>query len=175
MPWIAGILCWVALSLGTSLAYCQSSPEDPEVLIRTGNDLRRKGDDKRAEGYLRRAYELAHTPRAAVQLGLVELALGLYQDSDKHLTEALNSRDLWVSDHRSVIDEGRINARRHLMAVEIVGAAPESTATLPDGSVLPLPSAGGHRSDGAVQRRRNPGGADGTCGRAVSAIGHARA
>jgi hypothetical protein len=44
--------------------------EDPEVLIRVGNDFRRKGDNKRAEGYLKRAYEIAHTPRSAAQLGL---------------------------------------------------------------------------------------------------------
>ncbi|HVR63215.1 MAG TPA: tetratricopeptide repeat protein [Polyangia bacterium] len=125
--------------LGTSWGYAQSSPEDPEVLVRAGNDLRRKGDDKRAEGYLRRAYEIAHTPRSAVQLGLVELALGSFQDADRYLSEALGSHDSWIRDHRTTIEESRANARGHLLAVELADAPLDTTATLSDGSVLNVP------------------------------------
>jgi hypothetical protein len=54
----------VAIVLGQASGLRASPAEDPEELIRVGNSLRRKGDNLRAAGYIRRAYELAHTPRS---------------------------------------------------------------------------------------------------------------
>jgi hypothetical protein len=52
--------------------------EEPEALIRQGVELRRKGQNALAQGYFKRAYAIAHTPRSAAQLGLVEHALGYF-------------------------------------------------------------------------------------------------
>jgi hypothetical protein len=137
--------------------------ENPETLIRVGNDLRRKGDDKRAEGYLRRAYGLAHTPRAAAELGLVELALGRFLDAESLLTEALSSEDPWVRDLATTLTDTRDRVRRSLFDVEIVGAPKDATILAADGTVTKL------RADGSVWLR------PGSSSFEVEAIGHRRA
>ncbi|HEX3695674.1 MAG TPA: hypothetical protein VH374_09815 [Polyangia bacterium] len=57
---IIGGLVVAGLSLASTAAATQS--EDPETLIHQGIELRKKNDDLRAEGYFRRAFELARTP-----------------------------------------------------------------------------------------------------------------
>src|SRR5512138_3799471 len=66
--------------LASSVAMAES--EEPEALIRQGIELRRRGDDARAHGYFKRAYELSKTPRAAAQLGLVDQAVGRFAEAD---------------------------------------------------------------------------------------------
>jgi hypothetical protein len=125
--------------------------EDPEALIKQGVELRRRGEDARAEGYIRRAYQLAATPRTAAQLGLVELAVSEYLEADSHLTEALKAKDAWVNEHRQALEASRATARKHLLRVEITSAprgtrfASESTepASLPaDGVIFLAPGVG---------------------------------
>jgi hypothetical protein len=138
----------VVLSLGAQLvassraAAAPPAAEDPEALIRVGNAARRKGDDKRAEGYLKRAYELARTPRSAAQLGLVELALGHFRSAEEHLSEALAADDDWVHDNREVLTSSRVSARSHLWALEIGGAPRDATVLRPEGAITKLPTDG---------------------------------
>jgi hypothetical protein len=126
-------------SISSALRAAPAADEDPEALIRIGNEMRRKGDEKRAEGYFERAYHLAHTPRLAAQLGLVELALGRYLVAQQHLSEALASDDPWVRDNTKTLSASRDRAREHLVAVRIVGAPRDATLSMPDRSTLPLP------------------------------------
>ena len=110
-------LCVVPV-LGSAVARAAES-DNPENLIRVGNDLRRKGDDLRAFGYLQRAFELSGTPRAAAQLGLVEQALGRFADSESHLTLCLSSNDAWVDANRKNLDASRASGRKHLGQVKV--------------------------------------------------------
>jgi len=100
--------------------------DEPERLIRIGNDLRRKGDNLRAFGYLQRAYDISRTPRAAAQLGLCEQALGRFGEAEVHLGNALSSRDAWVDASRSTLEAARTAARKHLGKVHVL-AAPAGT------------------------------------------------
>jgi hypothetical protein len=125
-----------------AVAHAADAGEDPEALIRIGNDLRRKGDEKRAEGYFKRAYQIAHTPRSAAQLGLVELALGHHRVAEEHLAEALGADDAWVHDHEAVLTSSISKARSHLFAVELVGAPRDATAVAPGGGVRKIPADG---------------------------------
>jgi hypothetical protein len=132
--------------VATLLAICGPwsaalAAEDPEALIRQGIALRKEGQDARAEGYFRRAYQLAATPRTAAQLGLAELAVDDYFNAEAHLSEALDSRDAWILEHLAVLKDSRDLARRNLWHVEMVGGPPNITVTL-DGS-LPRPLAPG--------------------------------
>jgi hypothetical protein len=122
----------------------QAAPfnEDPEALIKIGNDLRRKGDDVRAEGYFQRAYQIAHTPRSAAQLGLVELAVGRYEAAEAHLSEALAADDSWVQLHATGLEDSRKRARAHLLNVELVGAPLGTNVTFANGKVVDLPHDG---------------------------------
>jgi hypothetical protein len=103
--------------------------EDPEALIKQGVELRQKGDDARAEVYLRRAYEIAQTPRSAAQLGLVELALDRFLQTEQYLSEALTSDDIWISNHRTVLETSRDRARSNLARIVISDAPPETKVT----------------------------------------------
>jgi hypothetical protein len=128
-----------AFSVVLAFAPTFAHAEDPENLIHQGVELRRKGQDARAEGYFRRAYQLAATPRTAAQLGLVELALMEYSDADAHLTEALTSRDAWVNEHRKSLEDSRASAREKLVRVVIVSAPSGTTFATEGGESKPLP------------------------------------
>jgi hypothetical protein len=126
------------LVLAQPIVAAAQSNENPEVLIGIGNELRRKGDNARAEGYFKRAYEVAHTPRSSAQLGLVELALKRFASSEAHLSEAINGDDAWVHAHAKALEDSRDEARKHLFGITIVGAPGDATANFGAGNVVPL-------------------------------------
>jgi hypothetical protein len=132
---VVGVI--LRLLMGVALA-----AEDPEALIHQGVELRKAGQDARAEGYFRRAYELAPTPRTAAQLGLVELALGDYFNAEAHLSEALAKRDAWIVANAGVLQESRERARKRLVRVEIVGSPPNAILTFEGGAPQHLPADG---------------------------------
>jgi hypothetical protein len=113
--------------------------EEPETLIRQGVEMRRRGDNVRAHGYFKRAYDIAHTARSAAQLGLVEQALQYFADAEQHLTEALSNSDAWVEQNRQILEESRRVVRTHLGTVDVRGA-PAGTKVEPAGrAAAPLP------------------------------------
>jgi hypothetical protein len=118
--------------------------EKPESLIQQGVELRRQGNDALAEGYFKRAYTIAHTPRSAAQLGLVEQALGHFLDAEQHLSEALGHGDTWVDENRSDLEASRVFVRERLARVQVRGLPPGTTVQL--GARAPLPVG----SDGVV-------------------------
>lgn len=124
-----GVVVFSLLSATFAAAQPDQS-EDPEALIRTGVKLRQNGDDVRAEGYFRRAYRLAKTPRSAIQLGLVEFALKNYADAEIHLAEGMTSTDdAWVTSHRPVLEQTVAELRMNLGGVELVGGPTDATVT----------------------------------------------
>jgi hypothetical protein len=137
MALIVAALC----AAGPTLLPSAARAEDPETLIRQGVELRRKGQDARAEGYFRRAYQIAATSRTAAQLGLVELAVGNHADAEQHLSEALSSKDAWINQNRKSLEESRARAREKLVRVVFV-SAPEGTSFAIEGGtdVRPLPA-----------------------------------
>jgi hypothetical protein len=130
------VIVGLVLSVRSTVAL---AAEDPEALIRQGVELRKAGEDARAEGYFRRAYQLAATPRTAAQLGLVELALSDYIHAEEHLSEALAHQDAWIREHLAALTESRATARRNLFHVELVGAPPNATVALDGTPSRPLP------------------------------------
>ncbi len=93
-----------------------------EALLQKGNDLRRSGDDQAALPVFARAHELAPGPRTAVQLGLVEQALGRWADADLHLTTGLRAKqDPWILRNRDTIEEALGRVKHHVGRVEITG------------------------------------------------------
>jgi len=140
--WAAILACAGFLSSG--LLAPASASEDPEALIREGVKLRREGQDARAEGYFKRAYELAKTSRTAAQLGLAELAVGEFAEAELHLSEALAAKDAWVNEHLKALEGGRKTARQHLLRVELLSVPSGSGATyaLGGGSPVGVPADG---------------------------------
>jgi len=132
MGWCAAYALSLCVTV-VGLASPAAGAEDPEALIREGVELRRQGKDARAEGYFRRAYQLASTPRTAAQLGLVELAIGEFLEAETRLTEALSTRDAWVAEHRKTLEDSRAIARKKLFRVELT-AAPAGVTYAVDGA-----------------------------------------
>ncbi len=128
----------VALPAGTAAG----ADEDPETLIGQGVALRRSGNDAKAFGYFKRAYEMSRTPRTAAQLGLDEQALSRSADAERHLTEALQGNDAWVDQNRALIERSRDTVRLHLGKIELHGLPSDATYELPGGSTAPVPADG---------------------------------
>jgi len=140
MRWSTAVSMFLAVFLGAVVVRAATPSEDPEALIRIGNDLRRKGDQDRALGYFKRAYEIAHTPRSAAQFGLAELAVDRFASAETHLSEALRSDDPWVVEHAKALQASRVTVRQHLLGVELVGAPRDATIVFADGTIVPLPA-----------------------------------
>jgi hypothetical protein len=139
--WRGTFILVVALVFGAKSSRVLAA-DDSETLIHEGIELRKAGQDALAEGYIRRAYQLAATPRTAAQLGLVELAVGDYLNAEVHLSEALTSRDAWIVHYLNVLEDSRAMARRHLLRVDVVGASVGSTFTVDDEQPRSLPIEG---------------------------------
>lgn len=139
--WALLATCTVVTSLGQGrVSAADVEGDEPERLIRIGNDLRRKGDNLRAFGYLQRAYDISRTPRAAAQLGLCEQALGRFAEAEVHLGSALGSRDAWVDASRSTLEAARAAARKHLGKVHVLAAPVGTTVAVGDLPPQKLPA-----------------------------------
>jgi hypothetical protein len=132
------------LFLTTTVAAAPPHAVDAETLIKKGNDLRRAHDDLGALPLLQQAYAIQPGPRTAVQLGLVEQALGRWADADEHLTTGLRSKDdPWIQRNRAVIDDSVRKVKPHVARIEITGE-PVGAEALVNGRAVgkvPLPAA----------------------------------
>ena len=128
--------------LSTGAAAAQTSTAEVERLIKRGGDLRRQGKDQEALPLFEKAYETAHTPRTAAQLGLCEIQLGYWLAADEHLSEALAGRsDAWMDKHRSVLQEWLRRAQEQIGEVVVTGTPASADVSINGRSVpgrLPL-------------------------------------
>lgn len=114
---------FLAFTLATTVVSAQTPDED--TLNRQGVQQRQEGHDDVAYGLFRRAYDLAHSPRAAAQMGLAEQALGRWVDADTHLREALRaSADPWVGRNRVALEGALAVVARRVGSVEVTGGVP---------------------------------------------------
>jgi len=136
------------LSLTPAAARAQSAG-DADAMIERAIDLREAGNDLEARTLLREAYALSPTPRAAAQLGLVEQALGLWVDAERHLVEAISrANDQWVARRRQLLDQSLSIVRENLGSLEILANVEGAVvlirgtrvATLPLSAPLRLPA-----------------------------------
>jgi PEGA domain len=110
--------------------------QDPEALIREGNELRRAGQNEKALPLFQRAYEISATPRTAGQLGLAEFATERYVEADSHLVEGLRGRnDPWVSKYRATLEQALTTIRSRVAHVEIAGS-PEGAEVIVNGRMV---------------------------------------
>ena len=103
----------------------EAAPSTEEARhLRKGVKLREAGDEYHAVVELQKAYDIAHSPRAAGQLGLSEWALGRWVDAESHVTEALKATDdpfLRDKQRRQVLEQALNTIQSHLGTVEIAG------------------------------------------------------
>jgi tetratricopeptide (TPR) repeat protein len=124
-----GVAVGLLLSLAAATAFAQA--EDAEAAIRQGMDLRKQGQDARALPYLEKAYKLSRTSRTAAQLGLVQMGLGYWVDSEHHLDEALADPDnYWVAKNRPVLEGALTRVRSMIGSLVITGQPTGAEASI---------------------------------------------
>src|SRR5262252_5115498 len=96
-----GVALLAFASLSLPAGWVSAQTEEPEALIRQGIALRRAGEDARAYGYFKRAYEISKTPRTTAQLGLASQAVGKFSEAELLLSAALETDDPWVQQNRA--------------------------------------------------------------------------
>lgn len=114
----------IAAVVATGGGQAWAAADRSELLIKEGVELRKKGQHADALSKFQGAYELAHSARAAAQLGLCEAALEKWADADAHLAEALLSSDVWIERNRQVLESTVATVRSHLVNVEVAGNPP---------------------------------------------------
>jgi hypothetical protein len=132
----AMLVAALAVTMAPSAGVPAMAADPAELLIRKGVEARRKGNDREAFSFFREANALSHTPRAAAQLGLCELALKMWSEAEAHLSEALVAEsDPWVGRNRSILTASLEDARKHLARLTISGSPVEALVEI-NGQVL---------------------------------------
>jgi hypothetical protein len=99
-----------------------ADPADPDALIARGLELRRAGKDREALPLFRQAAEEKRTPRAVAQVGLCELALGLWVEGEDHLQQAVtNKTDPWIRKNERQLKEALENIQGRLGFLDVWG------------------------------------------------------
>jgi len=114
----------MAMSASAGVANASDAPAGApgEAAIQRGIRLRKAGDDAGALPEFQAGYQLAHTPRAAAQLGLVEQALGHWDDAEVHLTEAVRTTDdAWVEKNRAALQKSLAVVKDHVGTLQVTG------------------------------------------------------
>jgi len=101
-------------------AYAAEATEDD--LIKQGVELRKRNEDEPALAAFRRAYDIGHSPRAAAQIGLAEMALGRWADAESHLKESLSApSDPWIGKNIETLKTTLDQIQSKLGDLDIVG------------------------------------------------------
>ena len=143
-PARAAAVAVMCILLGASRpALAQDAPPTaPDALVDRALDLREAGDDMQARALIRQAYDADPSPRTAAQLGLVEQALGLWVEAERHLADAVSrAEDPWIRRHRRALEQSLEVVRGSLGSLEIVGNVPGATISVDGTAVGTLPLA----------------------------------
>jgi hypothetical protein len=133
-----------AATLGLALLACLLSATSPglaadpaeDELNRQGVEARKREDDAAALEYFRKAYALHHSPRAAAQMGLAEIALGRWADAETHLQEALASpNDPWIQKNQQVLRSSLERVQDQFGTLQILGS-PAGAQVVVEGRVV---------------------------------------
>src|SRR3982751_6504439 len=104
---VAVVILSVGPSVGGSRAFGAARPSvqaDAEEHIKRGLELRRKGEDAAGLAAFDEGMRRSPSARAKGQVGLAQMAVGLFEAAEVTLSDLLSSSedDSWVSDHRAV-------------------------------------------------------------------------
>ena len=132
--WVGGLVLFSVLAWGRAPAHASDAAEDK--LIRQGVEARRRQDDATALNFFQQAYALHHSPRAAAQMGLAEIALGRWPEGAYHLEEAIAARsDPWIQKNAKSLEDMLLRAQREVGRLEVLGS-PAGAEVVIGGAVL---------------------------------------
>jgi hypothetical protein len=137
------LLAVALVVVGAGSGVVRAADGNADDLTRRALELRRSGDDESARPLLRQAYDASHTPRAAVQLGLCEQALGRWVEADAYLSEGMKAdKDSWVNKNRPALETALSAVKSHIARVEVTGDPNGAEVLINGASVARLPMAG---------------------------------
>src|SRR5215471_18136339 len=115
MARFVGFALAVVVLLGSGGARAAAGADEAERLTMKALELRKSGDDQGALPLLERAYSLSRSPRAAVQLGLCQQALGRWADAETNVTQGLKAeKDPWIKKNRRPLEEALVTIKSHI-------------------------------------------------------------
>jgi hypothetical protein len=96
---------------------------DAEAHLKKGLELRRKGKDTDALAEFEEAQRISPSPRAKGQIGLAQMAIGLFEAAEVSLSDVLSSAadDSWVSAHHAALKDALAKIRSHLGTLNASG------------------------------------------------------
>jgi len=128
---------WAARAAGIAVFYLTASvvgPQtagagpaaadaDAEAHLKKGLELRRKGKDPEALAEFEEAMRISPSARARAQIGLAQMAIGLFEGAETNLSQVLssNAEDPWVSSHRPALKDALAKIRTHLGTLNASG------------------------------------------------------
>jgi len=134
------VLLVASLALVTPvLAQAPETASPEEEAIARAVALRRAGRDDDALRLLRDLHDARPTPRVLAQLALAEQATGAWLDAAEHLDRALDADDVWITEHRDVLEAARVEIGAHLGQLDVVTDAPSAWVRVNGGERRPLP------------------------------------
>src|SRR3954468_24458225 len=124
----ATVIAVAILSLGPSVAGLRTlsagqPSAEAEAHIQKGLELRRKSRDAEALAEFEEAMKSSPSARAKGQVGLAQMAVGLFEAAEVTLSEVLSSSadDSWVSAHRAALNDALAKIRSHLGTFNAIG------------------------------------------------------
>jgi hypothetical protein len=114
-----GVALALVLVLVGVAARGDAQTTDADALTRHGLALRRQRRDADALRDFQRAYAMVPEPRTLAQVALAEQALGLWVDAEAHLRTALEAKDPWIEQRRTVLTAGLADIQTHLGGLEV--------------------------------------------------------
>jgi hypothetical protein len=140
---VAVILC-VGPSLVGSSALCAGQPSAQaaaEAHIQRGLELRRKGRDAEGLAEFEEAMKRSPSARAKAQVGLAQMAIGLFEAAEVSLSEVLAASpdEPWVSAHRAALNDALVKIRSHLGVFNASGEPQGATVEVNGTAVGALP------------------------------------
>lgn len=116
------ILCMTPAALAAP-AGGGSAQAQAEARIQKGIELRRKMRDADALVEFQEAMKLFPSPRAKGQIGLAQLAVGLFEVAEVTLSDVLTNSadDAWVVAHRDALSDALTKVKDHLGTLNVSG------------------------------------------------------
>lgn len=122
-------------------ASAANSPEArASALIDEGVQLRIDGKEQEAYERFKQAHDTFASPRAAGQLGMVERALRLFLDAERHLHEALaGKKDAWVIKNEAALRKNLDIVERNLGWLQVETNVPDAELVVNGSDTAKLP------------------------------------
>jgi hypothetical protein len=136
-----------------------SAQAEAEDHIKKGLELRRKSRDTEALAEFQEAARLSPSARAKAQVGLAQMAVGLFEAAEATLSDILSSstNDPWVSAHQAVLTDALTKVRNHLGTLSASGTPKGATVEVNGTAVGSLPCAVHVQAGDVVVRVLAPG------------------